>query len=275
LRHQQINNSIQYGTNLLESRTIIIGATGELGRALALVRAARGDDILLLGRARTRLETTAAQCRECGASRIELGYVDLLNVAAARAALQAYDEAVPTRCLIIASGLGDIRADGDLVEAAELVERLGTVNYLAPTVIAAEIAKRMTLRGNGQITLIGSAAGFHPLPFSIAYSASKAGLARFADALRIASAPHGVSVTLVSPGFIDTAAARMVPGPKPFALDVGEAAKRIVAATERGQAHLVTPWPFTLIRLLERALPRALSDRLLRSLAPKPGLPAG
>lgn len=259
---------------MLESRTIIVGATGELGRALALVRAARGDNILLLGRDRTRLETTAAQCRGRGASRIELGYIDLLDVAAARAALQAYDEAVPTRCLFIASGLGDIRADGDLVEDAELVERVGTVNYLGPTVIAAEIAKRMTLRGTGQITLIGSAAGFHPLPFSIAYSASKAGLARFADGLRIASAPHGLSVTLVSPGFINTAAARKVPGPKPFALDVDEAARRIVAASDRGQAHLITPWPFAAIRLLERVLPRALSDRLLRSLAPKPVLPA-
>lgn len=239
-----------------------------------MARAARGDNILLLGRDRTRLEATAEQCRDRGASRIEVGCIDLREVAVARAALQSFDEAIPTRCLFVASGLGDIRADGDLVEDAELVERLGTVNYLGPTVIAADIASRMAHRGHGRIALVGSAAGFHPLPFSIAYSASKAGLARFADALRVAVAPHGVSVTLVSPGFINTAAARKVPGPKPFALDVDEAARRIVAATERGQAHLITPWPYALIRLLERALPRSLSDRLLRSLAPKPVLPA-
>lgn len=259
---------------MLESRTIIIGASGELGRAIALACAARGDRLLLLGRDRARLEQTAAACRTRGATVIATGQIDFDDVTAACAALKAHDDAVPTANLFIASGLGNIRAPGDLVEDADLVARVGRVNFLGPTVIAAEMAARMAKRGGGRITLVGSAAAFHPLPFSIAYSASKAGLARFADGLRIAVAPHGVAVTLASPGFIDTAAGRKVPGPKPFVLDPDEAARRIVAASHKRQAHLVTPWPFAVLRVVERALPRFLSDRLLRSLAPKPAPPA-
>jgi len=94
---------------------------------------------------------------------------------------------------------------------------------------------RMAARQAGSLVLIGSAAAFHALPFAAAYASSKAGLARFAEALRIALQPHGVKVTLVSPGFVDTAAARQVPGPKPGMLPPAVVAARIVAAGERGE----------------------------------------
>jgi len=126
----------------------------------------------------------------------------------------------------------------------------------------------MTARGAGRIVLIGSAAGFHSLPFSAAYSGTKAGLARFADALRIGARDHGVTVTLVSPGFIDTAAARRIPGPKPMLIQPEAAAAHIAQAAAAGKAHLILPWPFALLRLFDRLLPRALRDRLLSSLTP-------
>ncbi|MBX9885241.1 MAG: SDR family NAD(P)-dependent oxidoreductase, partial [Novosphingobium sp.] len=115
---------------------------------------------------------------------------------------------------------------------------------------------------------IGSAAAFHALPFGAGYSGSKAGLARFAEALRIALQPHGVTVTLASPGFVNTAAARRVPGPKPGMLTAEAAAARIVAASERGVGHLVLPRRFLILRLLDRLMPGFLRDRLLRALTP-------
>ncbi len=151
-----------------------------------------------------------------------------------------------------------------------LVARLGVVNFVSPAALAAELAARMAIRGHGRIVFIGSAAAFHALPFATAYAASKAGLARFADALRINVAPHGVAVTLVSPGFIDTAAARRVPGPKPLAITARDAAARIMRATAGRKAHLVTPWPFAMLRWVDRALPRLLRDSLLRALSPPP-----
>lgn len=249
-------------------RILVMGASGELGGALARFYARRGCGLVLWGRDRVRLDRIAGVCRELGAANVAVQSLDLTDLAAAKTALEQADEAAPFDLAIFASGLGDVRAPGDRIESADLVEQLGRVNFLAPSTLAAQLAERMTGRERGTIVLVGSAAGFHSLPFAAAYAATKSGLARFADALRIAAAPHGVTVTHVSPGFIDTAAARRVPGPKPFVLSVDQAARRIAEAADLGKAHVVMPWPFGLLRMIAALLPRALSDRLLRSLAP-------
>lgn len=247
---------------------LVLGASGELGGAIARFHAARGAHLRLWGRDERKLESVAQACLDAGASSTTSRSVDLQDTDVALTGLQTDDHATPFDIAIIASGLGDIREPGHAFEDADAVRMLGLVNFVTPAAIATELASRMAGRGGGKIVLIGSAAAFHPLPFATAYASSKAGLARFADALRINARPHGVTVTLVAPGFIDTAAARRVPGPKPFMLSPAIAAARIAVATDRGLARVVMPWPFALLRFIERALPRALSDPLLRSLAP-------
>ncbi|NLR72471.1 SDR family NAD(P)-dependent oxidoreductase [Novosphingobium sp. ERN07] len=256
---------------------LILGASGELGTALALECAKSASLLTLWGRDRKRLALTAELCRKAGGTRVNAHSVDLLDLDAALAALRDEDDRTPIDTVIFASGLGDIRAATDTFDHPELVSRLYHVNCVAPSALGAELAQRMAARPqqswNGDrkghhIVFIGSAAGFAPMPFAASYAASKAGLARFADSLRIAMRPHGISVTLVSPGFIDTAAAHRVPGPKPFMISPQRGAGAILAAMRAQKAHLIFPWPFALIRLVLPALPRPIRDRLLRSLAP-------
>jgi len=254
------------------TRILVTGASGGLGGALARNYAKTGVNMSLWGRDPTRLEAVASQCRAAGAE-VQVQLLDIADVDAALAALAKADSAAPFDLALFASGQGDTRAACDLVEDSRLVARLGTVNFTAPAAMAAALAGRMAQRaknqnGGGRIVLISSAAAFHALPFAAAYSGTKAGLSRFADALRIGVAPLGVSVTLVSPGFIDTAAGRKVPGPKPMLMTADAVAARIAIAAERRQAHLVLPWPFVALRWLDRVLPRPLRDRLLANLTP-------
>lgn len=165
----------------------------------------------------------------------------------------------------LVAGTGETRPHGDRVESPDLVVRSILTNFAGPAAMAAAMADRMAERGSGRIVLIGSAAGHHSLPFASAYAGSKAGLARFADALRIAVAPHGVSVTLAAPGFLDT------PGRTdnaPMLLGLEEAARRIIAAGERGDGHYVTPWTFRALRALDAVLPVRLRDALLKRMEP-------
>jgi short-subunit dehydrogenase len=249
------------------SRILITGASGGLGEAIARHYAAPGRTLLLWGRNTRRLEDVADACRRAGAEAITRS-LDLTNSTAAIAAVEKEDDAAPIDLALFAAGLGDIRAPDMLVEDAALVMRLGLVNFVVPSAMASTLAGRMAARGRGRIALIGSAAAFHALPFAAAYAGSKAGLARFAQALRLGVAAHGVGITLVSPGFIDTAAGRKVLGPKPFLMSPSHVAARIAKAVARGQAHLVLPWPFALLRLLDRLLPAFLRDRLLVGLTP-------
>lgn len=262
LTENRMNMAPESGKNIL-----LIGASGGLGNALAAHYARHDTHLVLWGRKQDQLEALARQCRDAGSS-VQLHSRDLQQIDHAVDDLIALDRQIPIDLAIFSAGQGDVRPAGAIVESAELIARLTTVNFTAQAALSAALAERMAQRGHGQIVLIGSAAGFHALPFAAAYAASKAGLARFADALRINMRPHGVSVTLVSPGFIDTPAAHHVPGPKPLIMSPAQAAKRIAKAAEKGRAHLVMHWPFALLRLIDRILPRFLKDHLLRSLTP-------
>ncbi|MES2301755.1 MAG: SDR family NAD(P)-dependent oxidoreductase, partial [Pseudomonadota bacterium] len=215
-----------------------------------------------------RLEEIAQSCRELGAT-TSVRAVDLADLEHALAVLGEDDDLLEFGTAVFAAGIGDIRGSGERIETPHLIARLATVNYTAPAALAAELANRMAARGRGNIALIGSAASFHALPFATGYASSKAGLARFAEALGIAMRPFGVRVTLISPGFIDTEAARRVPGPKPMILTPDEAAQHIARAVGAGKAHVILPWPFALLRVIDRLVPGWLRARLLRGLAPR------
>lgn len=136
------------------------------------------------------------------------------------------------------------RAAGDQVESAGLVARLGTVHFTAPAAIGAALAKRMVERQSGDLVFIGSAAAFDSLSFAAAYSGTKAGMARFADALRLNVHPYNVAVTLVSPGFIVTVAGA---APLEFARSLwGSHCRRADGA--RGAAQAGPPCPALAIR---------------------------
>jgi short-subunit dehydrogenase len=111
--------------------------------------------------------------------------------------------------------------------------------------------------------LIGSIAESYPLPMAPTYAATKAGLRLFAEALGVRLARHGVGVTLVSPGFIDTAMSRQVTEPKPFLMSADKAAAIIARGVDRRARFIVLPWQFTVIRALTGLLPRAVLRRVL------------
>jgi short-subunit dehydrogenase len=251
----------------LPNRILITGASSGLGAALARYYAAPGRTLMLWGRDRQRLDAVATFCRAEGAQ-VAVRSLDLSDSAAAIAAIEQEDDAGAIGLTLLVAGMGDTRAPGDLVEDAAQVARLGLVNFVAAAAMAAALAGRMARRGEGGIVLVGSAAGFHALPFAAAYAGSKAGIAHFAQALRLGVKQYGVHVTLVSPGFIDTANGRKAPGPRPFVLQPSDAAARIARAAARGRAHAIFPWPFILLRWLDRLLPQMLRDRLLVALTP-------
>lgn len=246
-------------------RILIIGATGNLGNHVALQIARSGGHLSLWGRNLRSLEDLASSCR-AHAVTVTCRSVELSDIGAALAALREEDNGAPFDCAFFMAGIGDTREAGRKIESAELVTRHGLVNFIAPAALSAELGERMARRRSGRIALVGTAAATHPLPMAAGYTSSKCGLSHFAEAMRLALKPHGVTVTLVSPGFFTPADENAYAYARPGQIPVEVVARRLVTATARGRSELVTPWWFVFLRWVGKLMPRPLRDRVLARL---------
>ena len=244
----------------MPAKTILItGASSGIGAALARAYAANGVTLLLWGRDEMRLETIAAECRGRGAL-VTTQMFDLRDVAGF-AGLLAVAPALDIA--IFNAGLGGSAPADVFAETPEAAQALAEVNFTAPVVGANVIAGAMAARGRGHNVLVGSITESFPLPMAPTYAATKAGLKMFAEALGLRMARHGVKVTLVSPGFIDTPMSRQVVEPKPFLMTADAAAAIIVRKIDAGARTIVVPWQFGVIRGFANLLPRTLLRRIL------------
>ena len=189
-----------------------------------------------------------------------------MDIEAALAALREDDDCQPIDCVFVASGSGETREAGRKLESPSLVTTLGILNYVAPAALCSEIGERMAGRGHGKIAIVSTAAAAHTLPFAVGYTSSKRGLSHFAEAIRIALKPHGVSVTLVSPGFFAPTEGDAYSYSRPGETTSALVAKRTIDAVARGRARLVTPRFFLMFEWLSMALPRPVRDRVLSRL---------
>lgn len=245
---------------------LVCGASGNLGSHLVQQLAPLGLRLTLWGRKSDPLDHLAAACRSGAGTIVATRGVDISDIAAALAAMREADDAAPFDAAFFVAGAGDTREAGRRFDSPELVARLGMVNYVAPATLAAELGERMAIRGAGRIVLVGSAAASHPLPFAAGYASSKSGLSLFAESLRLALKPHGVSVTLASPGFFAAGADTPHAYARPGEIAPEVVAARLISAAASGRSEVVTPRWFLLLRWLGMVLPRPLRDRLLLAL---------
>jgi len=245
---------------------LITGASSGLGAALARAYAAPGTHLSLWGRNEARLAEVADQCRTRGATTL-VTCLDLRDVGQLASRIASIDGEHPIDLAILSAGLGGTIGQRR-VESPDRAHDIATVNFTACVVGATALAERMVERRGGHIVLIGSIAEAFPLPIAPTYSASKAGLKVFADALRIRVGRHGVAVSLISPGFIDTPMSRQLTGPKPLMLTPEAAAAIIRKAIRRRAPRLVFPRAFLAIRALYFCLPGPIRRAILGRLKP-------
>ena len=138
------------------------------------------------------------------------------------------------------------------------------MNFLATVLGAALAGELMAARTSGRIVLIGSIAQQFPLPMAPSYSATKAGLAMYSEALRLRLAKYNVKITLVSPGFIDTPMNHGMDAPKPFLISAERAAAIIRKRVEEGVERIVVPWQFSFLAVLAGLAPRSLVAAVLK-----------
>lgn len=176
-----------------DARVLLTGAGGGIGDAMARALLARGAAVLLVGRSAERL---AAQAGRLGGRGVEWVRADLTTddgIAAVAAAAQAFRANV----VVHAAGVPGFGAFEHL-PAAQMADVIQT-NLLAPMRLTQALLPQLRRRARAQLVFVGSAVGAIGLPGFAVYGASKAGLQRFAEALRRELADTPVRVQLLGP----------------------------------------------------------------------------
>lgn len=200
-------DSLRAGMNLSGRKALLTGATGGLGRAIALALAERGAQVALSARKREALEELAAELPGSGHTVLP---VDLAEPDAAE---RLAAEATGTEILIANAGLP---ATGKLDDfTADQVKRALRVNLEAPMLMAQALYPAMLEAGSGHLVFVASLSGKAPSPRTSIYNATKFGLRGFALGLRGDLAPKGIGVSIVSPGFVREAGMFADAGSKP------------------------------------------------------------
>lgn len=186
---------------------LVTGASSGIGANLARELGRDGHDLILCARRVEPMRALAEELQAASAGCTVLAS-DLSKSGAAAALvhdIEARGRAVDV--LINAAGLGDSgRFDAsDPNRVSEMLQ----VNIVALTELTRLLLPGMVGRGNGKIMLVASTAAFQPGPQMAVYSASKANVLSFGEAIAYELKRSGVSVTTLCPGATATEFARV------------------------------------------------------------------
>jgi short-subunit dehydrogenase len=229
--------------SVFEGKTYwLIGASEGLGREIAKRLAQQGAKVILSARNEARLTELASE--------IEAARVLPFDVTDAQAVTAAIERVGEIDGVIYNAGAySPMRAtEWDPDETARIMD----VNFNAAQRILGGLVPRMVAKGQGDITLIGSLAGYRGLPAAIGYGASKAALISLAETMRFDLKVTGVTVRIVNPGFIKTRLTDKNEFKMPMLMTPEQAAGHVIRAMTRRKFRTDFPRPFsTLLKFLD------------------------
>lgn len=234
-------------------RALITGASSGLGRALALWFARQGVVVYAAARRAEQLESLKAEAPE----HIIPMVLDVSDADATYDAVRALDESCGGLDLVVANaGVGD-QMSAEKIEWSR-VRKVLDVNVLGAAATLCGALPGMVARKRGQLVGVSSLAASISLPKTAAYNSSKSFLTAFLESLRLDVEQHGVTVTVIHPGFVKSEMTAKNRFPMPFLLETDEAARRVGQAIVGQTRFFSFPWPTAFVVWLAGALPRPM-----------------
>jgi short-subunit dehydrogenase len=253
------------------SLSVISGSSSGIGEATARLLASRGSHVILLARDADRLRDVAADIRDkkgtADAYTVDLGDPKALAATAARIVAE---HGTPN---ILINNAGAGRWLPLLETSAEEAAAMMALPYLAAFNLTRELLPGMLKRSSGQIVNITSVACRLAWPGAVAYSAARAAMEAFTNALRADVQGSGVSVMLATFGTVETNYWKNNPGSREHvprssasmkALTQEEVADTIVRGIEREQRAILQPGIFKLLFALNALFPATVSRFVAR-----------
>lgn len=183
---------------------LITGASAGLGMEFARQLAPHAARLILVARRIERLDALAEELRACFPHLDVRPYaLDVADEAARNRFFEWIEkENLTVDFLVNNAGVGDhgAFADGGMERVKAMIE----TNITALTHFTHALVPFMIRSGRGAVLNVSSVAGFFPIPVMAVYSATKAYVTSFSEAIGIELRPRGITVTALCPGPVPT-----------------------------------------------------------------------
>lgn len=189
--------------NLTGRTALVTGSSQGIGRAIALMLAQSGANVLIHCRNETEAgQSVADEVSELG---VQSGLleVDLMNSDAARQLLEKATNRLGQIDILVLNASVQIKKDWLSITADEFNQQ-ATVNWQRTFELMQVFAPSMQTRGWGRILSIGSVQQLRPHPQMPVYAATKAAVLNLVKSLAAQLAKNGVTVNNLAPGVIAT-----------------------------------------------------------------------
>ncbi|MDI1301317.1 MAG: SDR family oxidoreductase [bacterium] len=191
-------------SSLQDKKCFITGAASGIGKAVAIAAAAQGAELFLTDINAVQLESVVNRIRQSGGRISAFRVMDIADFPAVQDF--AHD-------ILAAHGSPDILMNIAGISIWGSIENLEhhhwrrsiEINLMGPIHVMECFLPAMIKAGRGgHLVNVSSAAGLFGLPWHAAYSASKFGLRGVSEVLRYDLKRHGIGVSLVCPGGVNT-----------------------------------------------------------------------
>jgi short-subunit dehydrogenase len=182
---------------------LVTGASGGIGAAFADVLAKRGHDLVIVSRSRPRLDARAEEIRAARGAAVEVVVADLETQAGVEVVeARLGDETRPVELLVNNAGYGAFGNFHELAIDNEVA--MIELNVVALVRLTHAALESMVGRGHGGVINVSSVGAYQPTPSYATYSATKAFVSSFTNAIHEELRGTGVKAMVVAPGFTRT-----------------------------------------------------------------------
>ena len=246
--------------SFVNQRVWIIGASSGIGEACTQAFIKAGAKVALSSRRTEKLDAIAQSAKSGQSLVLPLDVTQQDQLSSAYESIS--DSWGGLDLLLFVSGVyTPLRADNfDFGIAHKTID----ANLLGPMRAVSLVLPNMLKAHAGHIAIAGSVAGYSGLPKALAYGPSKAGIINFCETLYYDLLPQGVSVHMISPGFVATEATAQNDFEMPALITADEAAKEILAGIQAGEFDIHFPKRFSGFLKFLRILPYPLYFWIVR-----------
>ena len=186
-----------------DSTCLVTGASSGIGADVARSLARRGHGVVLVARRSERLEELAGELAGAHGVRAEVLVCDLSDAHMRRGLPDRVAGLGLTVEVLVNNagfGSGGLFQELDHEREVEMVR----LNVEAVVDLCGHYVPEMARRGRGAVLNVASTAAFQPLPRQATYSATKAFVLGFSEAIHADLMGTGVTVTCMCPGPVET-----------------------------------------------------------------------